>query len=111
MEYCPHCGSMLMPTNLGGKVVLRCPRCGYKKEVGERERRKYVVREEILHNPHEKTVVMEEEVRTLPKVKALCPKCGHNEAYYWELQTRSADEPATRFFKCVKCGHTWREYE
>ncbi|RJQ19012.1 hypothetical protein C4580_05525, partial [Candidatus Woesearchaeota archaeon] len=22
-----------------------------------------------------------------------------------------ADEPATRFFKCTKCKHTWREYK
>jgi len=111
VEYCPNCGSILVPTNTGNKVVLKCPRCSYIKEVGEEERRKYIVKESIKHDPKERTVVMENEIKTLPKVKALCPKCGNNEAYYWEIQTRSADEPATRFFKCVKCGYTWREYE
>jgi DNA-directed RNA polymerase subunit M len=27
------------------------------------------------------------------------------------VQTRRADESATQFFRCTKCGHTWREYE
>ena len=40
----------------------------------------------------------------------VCPNCGAREAYYWSVQTRSADEPMTQFFKCKKCGHTWREY-
>ncbi|MEM3032488.1 MAG: transcription factor S, partial [Nitrososphaerota archaeon] len=39
-----------------------------------------------------------------------CPQCGNNEAKWWTVQTRSADEPMTQFFRCTKCGHTWREY-
>ena len=38
-----------------------------------------------------------------------CPKCGHTAAYFMEVQTRSADEPATLFFRCEKCKHNWRE--
>ncbi len=44
-------------------------------------------------------------------VDAECKKCGHKKAEYWETQTRSVDEPPTRFHKCVKCGHIWREYK
>lgn len=32
---------------------------------------------------------------------ANCPKCGHNEAYFMQLQIRSADEPMTTFFKVL----------
>ena len=38
-----------------------------------------------------------------------CPKCGHGSAYFFEVQTRSADEPATLFLRCVACTHQWRE--
>lgn len=40
-----------------------------------------------------------------------CPKCGHPRAYFMQLQTRSADEPMTTFYKCcsARCGHRWRD--
>lgn len=33
-----------------------------------------------------------------------CGKCNYDKAYFREVQTRSADEAATLFFTCVKCG-------
>jgi DNA-directed RNA polymerase subunit M/transcription elongation factor TFIIS len=38
----------------------------------------------------------------------VCPKCGNNKARWWIVQTDSADEPSTQFFRCTKCNHTWR---
>ena len=40
---------------------------------------------------------------------AQCPSCGNKEAFFLEIQTRSADEPASLFFRCAACGHRWRE--
>jgi len=37
-----------------------------------------------------------------------CHKCGKNETTYFQLQTRSADEPMTTFVTCITCGHHWR---
>ncbi|MCE2508324.1 MAG: RPA12/RPB9/RPC11 RNA polymerase family protein, partial [Nitrosopumilaceae archaeon] len=34
----------------------------------------------------------------------------YGEAVWWMLQTRSADEPTTQFYRCTGCGHTWRDY-
>jgi len=45
-----------------------------------------------------------------PTVKIDCEKCGHDEAVGWMFQTRSADEPTTRFYRCQKCKYTWRDY-
>ncbi|MHA2406762.1 MAG: transcription factor S [Candidatus Ranarchaeia archaeon] len=50
------------------------------------------------------------DIRTNPIAKVECPKCGNYNAETWSLQTRSADEPTTIFFRCTKCTHTWREY-
>ena len=37
-----------------------------------------------------------------------CPKCSNRQAFWWIVQTDSADEPSTQFFRCTKCNHTWR---
>ena len=38
-----------------------------------------------------------------------CGKCKKRECTYYELQTRSADEPMTLFITCLNCGKRWRE--
>ncbi|VDP14445.1 unnamed protein product [Soboliphyme baturini] len=42
---------------------------------------------------------------------ATCPKCSHGRAFFMQLQTRSADEPMTTFYRCANndCGHRWKE--
>ena len=37
-----------------------------------------------------------------------CKKCKSKRCTYYELQTRSADEPATIFITCVDCGKNWK---
>lgn len=37
-----------------------------------------------------------------------CSKCKKRDCSYFELQTRSADEPMTVFVTCLTCGHRWR---
>ena len=38
-----------------------------------------------------------------------CSKCKKRECSYYELQTRSADEPMTIFVTCLNCGKRWKE--
>jgi len=37
-----------------------------------------------------------------------CSKCKSKRCTYYELQTRSADEPATVFITCLDCGKHWK---
>jgi transcription elongation factor S-II len=37
-----------------------------------------------------------------------CRKCKSSRCTYYEMQTRSADEPATIFVTCLDCGKHWR---
>jgi len=37
-----------------------------------------------------------------------CKKCKSKNCTYYELQTRSADEPATIFVTCLDCGKHWK---
>jgi len=78
----------------------------------------------------QKDDILGEEQSDLPvnEVPGGCPNetCDSKKAYFYQLQTRSADEPPTSFFKvcrpcygicpaadivqCVECGKQWREY-
>lgn len=37
-----------------------------------------------------------------------CGKCKMNKVHYYQLQTRSADEPMTTFCTCTNCGKRWK---
>ena len=37
-----------------------------------------------------------------------CRKCHSNKCTYYQLQTRSADEPMTTFVTCIDCGNRWK---
>jgi DNA-directed RNA polymerase III subunit RPC11 len=43
------------------------------------------------------------------RTMSVCPACNHNEAYFLQMQIRSADEPMSIFYKCVKCSHQWND--
>ena len=38
-----------------------------------------------------------------------CKRCGKSKTKYWEMQTRSADEPMTIFIRCLNCSKEWRQ--
>lgn len=111
LEFCPKCGTRLTPNRKGKKkvLVLRCPKCGFEKKVGERLERAVVTQ----RGGKEDIAVIgrkEQDLRTLPTIRIECPKCGNMSAYVWQVQTRGADESMTQFFRCTKCGYTFREY-
>lgn len=38
----------------------------------------------------------------------VCGKCKQRQVSYYQMQTRSADEPLTTFCTCEKCGNRWK---
>lgn len=38
-----------------------------------------------------------------------CPRCKKRNSIYFELQTRSPDEPMTQFITCQECGLHWKQ--
>lgn len=114
MLFCPECGSILRPKEKAGKKFLWCS-CGFTTTFEEAKPKEEKMAEqkeetEIKKEPETRRIEIVKEIETHPKIKTACEKCGNKEAYYWTQQTRGADEPETRFFKCTKCGYTWREY-
>jgi len=48
------------------------------------------------------------DIDAVPDGAFQCSKCKSKKSTYVELQTRSADEPATIFVQCLNCGKRWR---
>lgn len=101
--FCPKCGSILLPKKEGAKKILACS-CGHKDDDLSS-----VSMKENLSKAKEIEVV-ESDFETSPMIDARCDKCGNEKAWFWTVQTRAADEPETKFFKCTGCKHIWRDY-
>lgn len=100
MEFCPKCGAVLVQK----RKNYGCARCDYSTK----EKLKIKTSEKI--EERNKVAVVKKEMNTLPIVVEKCKECGNDKAYFWTIQTRAGDEAETKFFKCTKCDHTWREY-
>jgi len=102
--FCPKCGSIMLPKKEKGKSVMSCS-CGYTNKKSEK-----VEIKEKLEDRKEIEAVEDFEIHPITD-DIECPKCLPNRAYYWAIQTRASDEPATKFMKCEKCKHVWRDYK
>ncbi len=56
---------------------------------------------------------IKDENKFSPKIEAstddfTCFKCKSKKCTFYQLQTRSSDEPMTTFVTCIDCGNRWR---
>ena len=57
---------------------------------------------------------IKDENKFSPKIEAstddfTCSKCKSKKCTFYQLQTRSADEPMTTFVTCLNCGKRWKQ--
>jgi transcription factor S len=102
MKFCPNCEVKLKKDESG----FQCTKCGYVENKETKPTKSIVKESESQFN----VLAENEGEETLPTIKIECEKCGNDEAVWWMLQTRSADEPTTQFYRCSKCRYTWRNY-
>ncbi len=106
VKFCPECGAFC--TTDTSKKCYVCPKCEWEETLEDTTIN--VAREK---KTDEKVVVVgkkEKKLSVMSKTKIKCEKCDNNEAEWWMVQTRSIDESMTQFYRCTKCGHTWRDY-
>lgn len=76
----------------------------------------FLTHQEILPEKWEKLISdlkIQNQNKYTPKIEAstdnfTCYKCKSKECSYYQLQTRSADEPMTTFVTCINCGTRWK---
>jgi transcription elongation factor S-II len=99
-------------TNLKNPVVLELIT---KKKIKPHQLA-FLTHQEILPEKWEKLISdlkIQNQNKYTPKIEAstdnfTCYKCKSKECSYYQLQTRSADEPMTTFVTCINCGTRWK---
>ena len=111
VDFCPECSNLLRKKNENGKVFFKC-NCGYQEAIedDESELQKRIQQKKDALTQKLIVVSDDDKISVHPIVTMDCPKCSYTEAEAWQEQTRSADEPSTSFFRCIKCKNTWRAY-
>ncbi|KAK4877425.1 hypothetical protein RN001_009931 [Aquatica leii] len=93
MPFCSLCGNLLfVEAAETGKLRFACKLCPLFRNIT-------------------KTLASRKAWKNVDSTEETCPKCSHPKAYFMQLQTRSADEPMTTFYRCCnhECSHNWRD--
>ena len=105
MKFCKNCGNILIVKEFMDGKKMYCRKCGQTSDLEETLTIKFP------QNERKEVAVFDETDAEFPTTRVLCPKCQKEVDAYWALQqTRAADEPPTRFYRCKECNHVWREY-
>eukprot|EP00834_Sanchytrium_tribonematis_P003569 NODE_141_length_15967_cov_0.946118.p11 type:complete len:109 gc:universal NODE_141_length_15967_cov_0.946118:11769-11443(-) len=107
MIFCPNCGNMLLveADQMEGRNRFSCPACPYIYKIRET----YSFHQPLKKKQVDDVLGGEEAWKNVDATDTICPQCQHTRAYFMQVQTRSADEPSTIFYKCCSCKHLWRE--
>ncbi|KAK6113423.1 Transcription factor S-II (TFIIS) family protein [Brugia pahangi] len=105
--FCPECGSSLQIEEGSNCYQFTCHNCPYVQPITKLIRSRHYPKlkdlDEVLGGPGawENAQITNER----------CPRCAGDRAYFMQLQTRSADEPMTIFYRCAnsECAHRWKE--
>jgi DNA-directed RNA polymerase III subunit RPC11 len=105
MLFCPTCANGLVISSETGYNKWACNTCAYEfpisKQMTSRTKLKLKEVDDVLGG--------DEMWKHADSTAAQCDKCNHDQAYFYQLQIRSADEPMTTFYRCASCGFRWRE--
>ena len=98
-------GCIIAVEKVQGLHYQKCSSCPYVFEISS------TISKQVTLERKEVDDVLggEDAWKNVQKAAAVCESCGNKEAYFREIQTRSADEPATLFFRCTKCAKVWKE--
>ncbi|CAL5996875.1 DNA-directed_RNA polymerase subunit [Hexamita inflata] len=102
MLFCPNCANVLL-IDKAGNTQFFCRTCPYHYELNGQ-----VVYKLQKQDKEIKPLLAENQMFDGQKINEECPKCSHSIAYCIMFQTRSSDEPMTRFFMCEECKYRWK---
>ncbi|KAK3330629.1 DNA-directed RNA polymerase-like protein [Apodospora peruviana] len=106
--FCPYCANLLIISRMEtGGNRLECRTCPYQHPITD----PLFSRKTFTHKEKDDVFGGPGAWDNAQKSKVQCPAsvCSGQEAAFFQVQIRSADEPMTTFYKCMSCGNQWRE--
>jgi len=105
MLFCPHCGNILLVEGASRGLRFFCQTCPYIHTIDSTVRKVVPLKRKKVAD----ALGSEDAWKLAETTQAVCPHCGHDTAYFQQIQTRSADEASSIFYKCEKCAGQWKE--
>ncbi|KAI5291651.1 RNA polymerase III C11 subunit [Ascosphaera acerosa] len=112
LTFCPNCSNALTISRApasarypDGINRFECRTCPYQYLLD----RTYYERTEMKRKEVAEVLGSKDEYANSCETQCPAEGCDSDRATFYQLQTRSADEPMTTFYKCAKCGAQWRE--
>ncbi len=105
MHFCPLCGNLLLLEEASRGMRFCCPICPYLYNL----KGVYTSEAKIKKKQVDDVLGGDDAWENVDRTQARCPQCSHNEAYFMQIQIRSADEPSTTFYRCCKCSKQWSD--
>ncbi|PVU88281.1 hypothetical protein BB561_005941 [Smittium simulii] len=109
-KFCPECSNLLYPRDQRDTMQLfyACRNCEYQEKADNN----CLYRHEVAYIPSEQTMVITDlsSDPTLPRTNIVpCPKCGHEEAVFFQSQSRHPDTRMTLYYVCCNktCQYRW----
>ena len=100
MLFCAHCGNILLVESAQQGLRFYCQTCPYVHLVAHAHRKvAHLVRKQV-----EPVLDVDSQWKNAPEADHPCSACTQTKAKYTQIQIRSADEPATNFYKCAWRG-------
>ena len=94
--------------------TVKCPKCGYAEQGNFSSQDQEMLQSQQARSeniPKSSLKIMDSDApNAMPTTTIQCTKRGNMTAFWWMLQTRSADEATTQFYRCTECSYTWRNY-
>lgn|ERR1712188_228623 len=105
--FCPMCANILLTeTANDGALRMYCATCPYICPIT-----RPISITLKLERKKVDAVFSDDTFASARTTEVQCPNkgCDSDRASYTMFQTRSADEPSTIFYRCVKCKFRWTE--
>ncbi|KAF2763271.1 hypothetical protein EJ05DRAFT_32640 [Pseudovirgaria hyperparasitica] len=108
-RFCSECSNLLYPKEdkINARLMFACRTCQYATEALT----PMVTRKEVSSSAGDTAGLTDDigQDPTLPRVEKLCPKCGENEAVFFQSQQRSSETGMKLYYVCCTCGQVWQD--